>query len=85
MHVSAEIVSWDLLPTLGATPKISDAASDQVRQKQGTKVALISHQLWVSQFNGDKSIIGRTIHLSGNFIYCHWSDARFISFPCDIP
>ena len=65
VHVSAEIVSWDLLPTLGATPEIGRGFRPS-EEKQGTKVALISHQLWVSQFNGDKSIIGRTIHLSGD-------------------
>ena len=65
VHVSAEIVSWDLLPTLGATPEIGRGFRPD-EEKQGTKVALISHQLWMSQFNGDKSIIGRTIHLSGD-------------------
>ena len=64
-HVGAEIVSWDLLPTLGATPEIGRGFRPD-EEKQGTKVALISHQLWISQFNGDKSIVGRTIHLSGD-------------------
>ncbi len=65
VHVSAEIVSWDLLPTLGATPEVGRGFRPD-EEKQGTKVALISHQLWMSQFNGDKSIVGRTIHLSGD-------------------
>ena len=65
VHVEAEIVSWDLLPALGATPEIGRGFRPD-EEKQGTKVALISHQLWMSQFNGDKSIVGRTIHLNGD-------------------
>ena len=66
VHVSAEIVCGILLPTLSAQLLKLDAASGQTEVKQGTKVALISHQLWMSQFNGDTSIIGRTIHLGGD-------------------
>ena len=65
VHVGAEIVSWDLLQTLGATPEIGRSFQPD-EEKQGTKVALISHNLWVSQFNSDKSVVGRTIHLSGD-------------------
>src|SRR5262249_22248938 len=35
-------------------------------EKGGTHVALISHGLWTSQFASDQSIVGRTIHLSGD-------------------
>ena len=65
VHVGAEIVSWDLLPALGAVPEIGRGfRADE--EKQGTRVVLISHKLWISQFNGDKSVVGRTIHLSGD-------------------
>jgi predicted permease len=64
VQVGAEIVSWDLLPALGATPEIGRGFRPD-EEKQGTKVALISHNLWISQFNGAKSIVGRSIHLSG--------------------
>ena len=65
VQVDAEVVSWDLLPALGVRPELgrSFAADDE---KQGTKVVLISHALWVTQFAGDKDIVGRAIHLSGD-------------------
>jgi len=65
VYVGAEVVSWDLLPALGATPEIGRGFTLD-EEKLGTKVALISHELWVSHLNGDKSIVGRTINLSGD-------------------
>ena len=63
-HVDAEIVSWDLLPMLGVNPEIGRGfAADE--EKRGTRVALISHALWESQFGADKGVVGRTIQLSG--------------------
>lgn len=63
LRVDAQVVSWDLLPALGATPEIGRGFTPD-EEKQGTKVALISHELLISQFNGDKSIVGRTVNLS---------------------
>jgi len=65
VHVDGEIVSWDLLPTLGVSPELGRGFTAD-EEKQGTKVALISHALWVEQFAADKSVLGRTIKLSGD-------------------
>jgi predicted permease len=63
--IDAEVVSWDLLAALRVAPEIGRGfAADE--EKQGVKVALISHSLWVSQFNSDKSITGRPINLNGS-------------------
>ena len=35
-------------------------------EKQGTRVVLISHALWVEHFGADRSILGRSIKLSGD-------------------
>jgi predicted permease len=65
VQVDAEVVSWDLLPALGIRPELGRGfTSDE--EKQGTRVVLISHELWVSQFGGDKSIVGRAVRLSGD-------------------
>ena len=65
VQVDAEIVSWDLLPALGIQPELGRGFTAD-EEKAGTKVVLISHALWTSQFGADKSIIGRAIHLSGD-------------------
>jgi putative ABC transport system permease protein len=64
-HVDAEITSWDLLPTLGVNPELGRGFTAE-EEKRGTHVALISHALWASQFGADRSIVGRTVNLSGD-------------------
>ncbi|MGD1080822.1 MAG: ABC transporter permease [Candidatus Sulfotelmatobacter sp.] len=65
IQVDAEIVSWDLLPALGIRPELGRGfAPDE--EKAGTRVILISHALWVSQFGADLAIVGRGVRLSGN-------------------
>jgi len=63
-HVQAQVVSWDLLPMLGVNPEIGRGFTKD-EEKRGTRVALISHSMWESQFGADKSVVGRTIQLSG--------------------
>jgi putative ABC transport system permease protein len=65
VHVEGEVVSWDLLPALGVNPEVGRGFTAD-EEKQGSKVVLISHALWVDQFASDKSIVGRTIKLSGD-------------------
>jgi putative ABC transport system permease protein len=65
LQVDAEIVSWDLLPALGIRPELGRGFTPD-EEKAGTKVALISHALWKSQFGGDPAIVGRGIRLSGD-------------------
>ena len=65
VNVDAEATSWDLLPTLGVNPELGRGFNAD-EEKRGTHVALISHALWQSQFGGDKSILGRTVNLSGD-------------------
>lgn len=64
-HVDSEITSWDLLPTLGLGPELGRGFTAD-EEKRGSRVILISHALWQSQFGGDKSILGRSVNLSGN-------------------
>jgi len=64
IQVDGEIVSWDLLPALGVQPELGRGFTPE-EEKIGTRVILISHALWTSQFGGDKSIVGRAVRLSG--------------------
>ena len=65
VQLDSEIVSWDLLPALGVRPELGRGFTAD-EERVGTKVVLISHALWTSQFNADKSIVGQAIHLSGD-------------------
>lgn len=65
VHVPAEVTSWDLLPMLGINPELGRGFT-QDEEKRGTRVVLLSHELWMSQFAGDRKVLGRTIQLSGD-------------------
>ncbi|MGC2298242.1 MAG: ABC transporter permease [Acidobacteriaceae bacterium] len=64
VHLDGEVVSWDLLPLLGVTPEQGRGFTPE-EEKLGTRVVVISHALWASQFGSDPSVVGRTMHLSG--------------------
>ena len=64
-QVDAEVTSWDLVPTLGISPELGRGFTS-AEEKRGSRVVLISHALWRSQFAGDASILGRSINLSGD-------------------
>jgi predicted permease len=64
VQVDAEVVSWDLLPALGIRPELGRGFTPD-EEKIGTRVILISHSLWTTQFGADPGIIGRGVRLSG--------------------
>ena len=64
VHLDGEVVSWEMLPLLGVRPEQGQGFRPE-DEKLGTRVALISHALWVSQFGSDPRVVGRTMHLSG--------------------
>ncbi|HXW90225.1 MAG TPA: ABC transporter permease [Terriglobales bacterium] len=65
LHLDGEIVSWDLMSALGVEPELGRRFTAD-EEKRGTRVILISHALWTSQFASDRSIVGRSVHLSGD-------------------
>jgi len=65
IHLDGEVVSWDLLPLLGVSPELGRGFRPE-EEKFGARVVLISHALWVSQFGSNPTIVGQTIHLSGD-------------------
>jgi predicted permease len=65
VHVDGQVVSWDFLPALGVSPELGRGfVSDE--EKAGSRVMLISHALWASQFASDQSILGRQLKFNGN-------------------
>src|SRR5271169_23592 len=64
LHIEGQAVSSDLLPALGVTPELGRGFLAE-EEKAGTKVVLISHALWSSQFASDKNILGRQLKFNG--------------------
>jgi putative ABC transport system permease protein len=62
LHVSGETVSGDFFSILGTQPLLGRAFTRD-EEKPGTRVVVLSYDLWQSAFHGDRGIIGRAITL----------------------
>ena len=60
LHVSGETVSGDFFSILGTQPLLGRGFTRE-EEKPGTRVVVLSHDLWQSAFHGDRGIIGRAI------------------------
>ena len=60
LHASAA-----LLPALGLQPIIGRNFSADEDRRGGSRVVLISRQMWQQRFNGDASVLGQTLMLDG--------------------
>ncbi len=82
--VDALATSWDLLPALGVNPELGRGFNAD-EEKRGSRVALISHALWASRFGADKSVLGRTVNLSGELYTIIGVMPTSFRFPADEP
>ncbi len=64
-ELESETVSADFFRVLGVNPMLGRGfiADDE---KKGTRVVVLSHELWQSTFGSDRSIVGRNITLDSN-------------------
>ncbi|HEV2668237.1 MAG TPA: ABC transporter permease, partial [Blastocatellia bacterium] len=64
-RISAERVSSSFFDVLGFKPMLGRSFLPEEELPGAANVAVISHSLWQRRFGADRSIIGRTISLSG--------------------
>ena len=65
VRLDGEVVSWEMVPTLGISPELGRGFSPD-DERRGSRVILISHAFWKTQFAEDRSVIGRSVSLGGN-------------------
>ena len=66
MRVTAVETSRNLFRLLGVPPQIgSSFSADSALHVSGNMEAVISHRLWQTRFNGDRSIVGKFARLNG--------------------
>ncbi|HEX5433438.1 MAG TPA: ABC transporter permease, partial [Candidatus Angelobacter sp.] len=62
LHVYGETVSGDFFNVVGVQPVLGRGFTRD-EEKPGTRVVVLSHQLWQSAFHGDRAILGRAISI----------------------
>ncbi|HWN95908.1 MAG TPA: ABC transporter permease [Methylomirabilota bacterium] len=59
-------ISQNLLDVLGVRPLLGRGFTDEECVWNGRKAALLSHAFWQQHFNGDRSVVGRTVTLNND-------------------
>ena len=83
-HLDGEVVSWNLLPLAGVRPERGLGFRPE-DEKAGSRVVMISHALWVSQFGSDPGIVRKTIELNGEAYIVVGVMPSTFRFPVDAP
>ena len=63
-QVTGERVSADFFPALGTTFRLGRGFSKEEDQPGRANVVVLNERFWQSRFNGDSSVIGRTVRLN---------------------
>src|SRR6185437_1204926 len=61
--VSGQVVSGNYYSTLGVPALIGRTITDADDNAGVTPVAVLSHRLWTTRFNGDPSVVGRQVNI----------------------
>jgi putative ABC transport system permease protein len=65
IRVSAVEATENFFSVLGVRPTIGQDFPIHPKLYGPENLAMISHRLWQSRFNGDRNIVGRVVHLNG--------------------
>jgi hypothetical protein len=81
-QVAAELVSGSYFSTLGVNAVLGRTiAPEDDAVPDGHPVVLLNYSFWQTYFNGDRTIIGRTISLNSHYARCPESP-RWVFRPC---
>ncbi len=58
-------VTASIFPVLGVAPAIGRGFTEADERPGAEPVAVLSHELWVSRFGGDRAALGKTIQIDG--------------------
>jgi putative ABC transport system permease protein len=68
VHLQGAVVSAQLFSLLGVTPELGRSflpSEDRPSATNGTDPVILSHSLWVRDFNSERSALGRIVQLNG--------------------
>ncbi|HEY3517295.1 MAG TPA: ABC transporter permease, partial [Gammaproteobacteria bacterium] len=64
-QVNAAVMTLSAFEALGVLPELGRFPTTAEDSPGGAAVALLSHDLWVSQYGADPAIVGRVIYIDG--------------------
>jgi predicted permease len=63
--VDAALVTAQYFAVIGVNPQLGRTFTEDEDRSGGPHVAILSHRLWVSHFNGDPAILNRVVQMDG--------------------
>ena len=66
--VRSALITWNFLSVLGVTPAAGRDFTPADAAAGAVPVAILSHELWTSRFNGDDTIVGSPVTIGGQAI-----------------
>ena len=82
LHVSGQTVSAEFFSVLGVQPLLGRGFTPE-EEKPGSRVVVLSHQLWESAFHGDRAVVGRAITMDKQSYTVMGVMPASFSFPID--
>src|SRR5688572_9617494 len=64
-RVEGAAITWDLFPMLGVPPALGRHFNAQDDRPGAEPVSILNYELWQRRYQGDRSIIGRSIAVNG--------------------
>lgn len=64
-RVEGAAITWDLFPMLGVPPALGRHFNEQDDRPGAEPVIILNYELWQRRYQGDRSIIGRSIAVNG--------------------
>ncbi len=61
--IQARLVTASYFPLLGARPALGRFFTTAESEQEAARVVVLSHNLWQRRFDGDPTVIGRTLHI----------------------
>jgi len=66
VHLFCGWAAQNFLPTLGIVPELGRNFTPEEDQPKGPQVAMISDALWLSRYNRDPGVLGKSIEIDGH-------------------
>jgi predicted permease len=84
---AAAVVSPDLLPLLGVSPRLGRNFAPKETAPNGPPAVILTHETWVSRFGAREDIIGERVTLSGaetTIVGVLPREVRLLNYPADV-
>ena len=64
-RLQGSAITWDLFPVLGVAPILGRHFNAEDDRPGAEPVVMLSHEVWQRRYQGDPSLVGRSVSVNG--------------------